>query len=215
MRTQLFSDKSVPRTSIHHWGLTSITTTTTLRDSSSALHEFSRQALQYYIILDGRLSRDTTFDIRGQSAHVYRGTLSLKRKGLVRAVRGSSRAQEQVLKVMFLLSNFFTFSVTLGNEGCNKEFDSDCRSWYSFHQGISNYYTFTSLTLGQDILREVHIWSKLCHEHVLPFLGITTDLDLTISIVTPWMEKGNASEYVQDSDIDPRPLVSSIPPNSY
>ncbi|KIK18219.1 hypothetical protein PISMIDRAFT_70737, partial [Pisolithus microcarpus 441] len=58
------------------------------------------------------------------------------------------------------------------------------------------------------ILREVHLWSKLHHENILPLLGITTDFDFTMSIVSPWMERGDARRYVQDIAIDPCPLVS-------
>ena len=48
----------------------------------------------------------------------------------------------------------------------------------------------------------------LDHVHVLPLLGITTDFDYTVSILSPWIQKGNANNYVQDRMADPRPLVS-------
>ncbi|KAI5993360.1 kinase-like domain-containing protein [Pisolithus marmoratus] len=60
------------------------------------------------------------------------------------------------------------------------------------------------------VLREVHLWSKLRHENVIQVLGITTEFDLTVSIVSHWMEKGNASAYVQNKAIDPRPLMIDI-----
>ena len=56
-------------------------------------------------------------------------------------------------------------------------------------------------------LKEVHAWSKLAHENVLPLIGITTQFDLTVSIVSPWMEKGTARDHVRDKSVDPRPLV--------
>ncbi|KAG6336080.1 hypothetical protein ID866_3006 [Astraeus odoratus] len=59
-------------------------------------------------------------------------------------------------------------------------------------------------------LHEIHLWSKLHHENVLPLLGITFEFDHTVSMVSAWMEKGNAYEYVQDKSIDPRPLLSDI-----
>jgi len=65
-----------------------------------------------------------------------------------------------------------------------------------------------SLRLQQHTLKEVHLWSKLRHENVLPLIGITTEYDLTISIVSRWMQNGNAREYVQERNRDPRPLVS-------
>ena len=52
--------------------------------------------------------------------------------------------------------------------------------------------------------------SKLRHDNILPLLGIITGLDGTVSIVTEWMARGNAHDYVQDTDVDPRPLVSGI-----
>ena len=76
----------------------------TSRDLSSALHDVARQASQYYILLDGRLSRDTTSRARGGYAIVYAGTLSMERKGaVVTTVGGDARGQEKVLKVKLLL----------------------------------------------------------------------------------------------------------------
>lgn len=60
------------------------------------------------------------------------------------------------------------------------------------------------------ILKEVHLWHKLDHENIIPVLGITTEIDLTLSIVSPWMEKGNAHNYVKDVTNDPRPLMRGI-----
>jgi len=51
------------------------------------------------------------------------------------------------------------------------------------------------------------MWSKLRHVNVLPVLGITTIFELTPSIVSLWMQNGNAYDYVQDQSVDPRPLV--------
>ncbi|KAI5993358.1 kinase-like domain-containing protein [Pisolithus marmoratus] len=62
----------------------------------------------------------------------------------------------------------------------------------------------------QRVLREVHLWSKLKHENIVRVLGITTEFDSTMSIVSPWMEKRDARDYVQDKAIDPRPLMIDI-----
>ncbi|KAG6331355.1 hypothetical protein ID866_7733, partial [Astraeus odoratus] len=59
-------------------------------------------------------------------------------------------------------------------------------------------------------VEEVQLWTKLKHENILPVLGITTKYDLTISLVLEWAEKGNAHDYVQDENIDPRPLIAGI-----
>ncbi|KAG6330220.1 hypothetical protein ID866_8869 [Astraeus odoratus] len=66
------------------------------------------------------------------------------------------------------------------------------------------------LPLLERILREVHIWSTLHHENILPLLGITTVFDDTISIVSPLMSRGNAFQYVQDPSNDPRPLILGL-----
>ncbi|KAL4065566.1 kinase-like domain-containing protein [Scleroderma yunnanense] len=62
----------------------------------------------------------------------------------------------------------------------------------------------------KEIVREVHTWSKLHHSDVLPLLGITTKFQCTISIVSAWIDKGNAHSYIQDETIDPRPLIDGI-----
>ncbi|KAG6330634.1 hypothetical protein ID866_8457 [Astraeus odoratus] len=62
----------------------------------------------------------------------------------------------------------------------------------------------------QATYREIHVWSKLRHENILPLLGIATKFDRTISLVTEWMPLGNAHDYVQDRSIDPRPLVAQL-----
>lgn len=59
-------------------------------------------------------------------------------------------------------------------------------------------------------LREVHIWSKLQNENILPLFGVTTDFDCAVSIVSPWIKSGNAFTYVQDKTVDPRPLLMGI-----
>ncbi|KIM63831.1 hypothetical protein SCLCIDRAFT_1170360, partial [Scleroderma citrinum Foug A] len=64
-------------------------------------------------------------------------------------------------------------------------------------------------------LTEVHVWSKLCHANILPLLGITTQFDSTVSIVSRWMEKGNAHDYVRDSQNDPRPLIHGVAQGLY
>ena len=61
--------------------------------------------------------------------------------------------------------------------------------------------------IWKNFLREVHSWSKFDHPNILPLIGFTTDFEFTVSIVSPWMEKGNARQFVCEKSNDPRPLV--------
>lgn len=63
------------------------------------------------------------------------------------------------------------------------------------------------LTSPQHAIDEIRIWTEVKHENIMPLLGITTKFDETVSMVTEWMERGNAHHYVQDVAVDPRPLV--------
>ena len=60
----------------------------------------------------------------------------------------------------------------------------------------------------QRIVQKTLAWSKLHHENVLPLIGIVTTFDYAVSFISPWMDKGNAHDYVQNHANDPRPLVS-------
>lgn len=62
----------------------------------------------------------------------------------------------------------------------------------------------------KHILKEVHLWSKLRHENIIPVLGIITEFASTLSVVSPWMENRDAHEHVQDIVNDPRPLMMDI-----
>ncbi|KAG6329518.1 hypothetical protein ID866_9572 [Astraeus odoratus] len=72
-----------------------------------------------------------------------------------------------------------------------------------------------SVPLGDEksircVLREVYVWSKLRHPNIVPLLGITTKFNHGVAIVSEWMQNGNAFDYVQDRNIDPRPLLEDI-----
>jgi len=48
------------------------------------------------------------------------------------------------------------------------------------------------------IARELHVWRKIKHSHILPFIGLYT-LDSEIYMVSPWMPNGNATTYIQSN----------------
>ncbi|KIM53139.1 hypothetical protein SCLCIDRAFT_460669 [Scleroderma citrinum Foug A] len=58
------------------------------------------------------------------------------------------------------------------------------------------------------ILRRTYVWRNLAHENVVKLLGITINFGHTISIVSPLMR--SAFCYVQDPNVDPRPLILGI-----
>ncbi|KAL4079173.1 kinase-like domain-containing protein [Scleroderma citrinum] len=60
------------------------------------------------------------------------------------------------------------------------------------------------------IIEEIRLWSKLDHDHIVPVFGVITKFDFSVSIAYAWMPKGNAYDYVQNKDIDPRPLLLGI-----
>ena len=74
---------------------------------------------------------------------------------------------------------------------------------------LSTFSLNDTLILEQKFLKEVHVWSKMDHANILPLLGIITEIDWTVSIISPWMKNGNAHNYVKNKAVDPRPLVSA------
>ncbi|KAL4081726.1 kinase-like domain-containing protein [Scleroderma yunnanense] len=82
--------------------------------------------------------------------------------------------------------------------------------------GFAAVYQATLRTTGSQVavktkvLREAHVWSKLDHENVLRLIGMTTDFESSLSLVSKWMATGNAHDYVQDKTVDPRPLAVDI-----
>ncbi|KAI6013818.1 kinase-like domain-containing protein [Pisolithus marmoratus] len=78
---------------------------------------------------------------------------------------------------------------------------------------------FTTLSGSEDelkhLFREVHTWSKLRHENIVPMFGISTEFDSTVSIISEWMPLGNAYSYVQKTENDPRPLLQDIASGLY
>ncbi|KIM52879.1 hypothetical protein SCLCIDRAFT_1223382 [Scleroderma citrinum Foug A] len=60
------------------------------------------------------------------------------------------------------------------------------------------------------IIENIHLWSDLHHENIVPIFGVLTKFDFSVSIICAWMSKGNAYDYVHNKDIDPRPLLLGI-----
>ncbi|KAI5991388.1 kinase-like domain-containing protein [Pisolithus albus] len=56
----------------------------------------------------------------------------------------------------------------------------------------------------------VNLLMQLQHDNVMPLLGIVTNFNNTVSMVTEWVERGNAHDYVQDVAVDPRLLLVDI-----
>ncbi|KAL4062619.1 kinase-like domain-containing protein [Scleroderma yunnanense] len=60
------------------------------------------------------------------------------------------------------------------------------------------------------ILREVYVWTQLHHENVVPVFGVATTVNFSISLISDWMDMGNAIDHVQRREVDPRPLLLDI-----
>ncbi|KAL4071489.1 kinase-like domain-containing protein [Scleroderma yunnanense] len=63
---------------------------------------------------------------------------------------------------------------------------------------------------AERIIQQAYAWSGLHHKNVLPFIGIVTTFDYAISFITEWIDNGNAYDYVQNPENDPRPLLVDI-----
>ena len=49
-------------------------------------------------------------------------------------------------------------------------------------------------------MREVKIWAFLKHPNVLPLLGTVTGFGLVISMISPWMEEGDLTQYLRKNE---------------
>lgn len=61
----------------------------------------------------------------------------------------------------------------------------------------------------EPVLHRTLIWSLLRHENIIPLFGVAT-IDDRLSTVTELMVRGDANNYVQDPQVDPRPLLLGI-----
>ncbi|KAL4077396.1 kinase-like domain-containing protein [Scleroderma citrinum] len=60
------------------------------------------------------------------------------------------------------------------------------------------------------VLNEVATWSRLRHRNIVQVSGIATTFDYTISLITEWVDMGSAINYVQNREVDPRPLLVDV-----
>ncbi|KAL4067213.1 kinase-like domain-containing protein [Scleroderma yunnanense] len=62
---------------------------------------------------------------------------------------------------------------------------------------------------NERVLHEIRLLTSLEHPNIHSMLGIIIETS-KISIVTPWKDRGNAHDYVQNRMVDPRPLLRGI-----
>ncbi|KIM65383.1 hypothetical protein SCLCIDRAFT_1212559 [Scleroderma citrinum Foug A] len=67
-----------------------------------------------------------------------------------------------------------------------------------------------AFTVLMRILSGISVWWNLAHENVAKLLGITANFDHTISIVSSFIPRRDAFYYVQNPNVDPRPLILGI-----
>ena len=150
------------------------------------------------IDLGHRVSRDVSRHIRSESStygDVFEGTLILSPEQIVKASRNGTKEtlnpqakQDVAVKVVPYIHIHNDVLMV-----------SSLYLWFSSLRSL--------MTLDQRILSGIYDWWNLAHENVAELLGITADFDHTISIVSPLMPRGDAFRYVQDPNVDPRPLV--------
>ena len=59
----------------------------------------------------------------------------------------------------------------------------------------------------QRFCEEAVLWKQLAHKNVLPFLGVSRDID-GFCLISPWMNNGTIMEYTRDNpQINPLELV--------
>ncbi|KAG1765981.1 kinase-like domain-containing protein [Suillus placidus] len=57
---------------------------------------------------------------------------------------------------------------------------------------------FTQLTcVRQRLFREIKLWLKLAHENIVPLWGVTDGFGSLPALVSPWVENGSLTEYLQ------------------
>jgi hypothetical protein len=69
------------------------------------------------------------------------------------------------------------------------------------------------LIFSKKLRREVNVWFRLDHPNIVPLLGITYDFGTSLSMVSPWLQKGTLQTYLNSSTArleDLRPLVSTL-----
>jgi serine/threonine protein kinase len=57
-----------------------------------------------------------------------------------------------------------------------------------------------SLNVLKALWREIGIWKRMCHDCIVPLLGIITHNSL-VSLVSPWMPNGTLHDYLEKSKI--------------
>ncbi|KAG8933697.1 hypothetical protein FRC02_011303, partial [Tulasnella sp. 418] len=52
-------------------------------------------------------------------------------------------------------------------------------------------------TLHKKLLKEVNIWRRLNHPNVAPLLGVAIPAHEPPSLISPWFENGNVTQYLE------------------
>jgi len=84
---------------------------------------------------------------------------------------------------------------------------------YETASTCTHYLCFQCSASQRRLDREISVWSKVDHCHILPFLGISDDFDRldTPCLVSPYYSNGNIKDYIKKhSDANMLGLVSHI-----
>ncbi|KAL4071500.1 kinase-like domain-containing protein [Scleroderma yunnanense] len=62
----------------------------------------------------------------------------------------------------------------------------------------------------KSVLKGIEKWSKLHHINIVPVCGVVTKFDFKLSLISEWMDVGNAIDYVRKHAVDPHPLLKDV-----
>jgi serine/threonine protein kinase len=54
-------------------------------------------------------------------------------------------------------------------------------------------------TWSQRLRREIEVWKRLSHANIVPLLGTTDDFGPCTAMVSPWMDNGNLTVFLESN----------------
>ncbi|KAL4078976.1 kinase-like domain-containing protein [Scleroderma yunnanense] len=159
--------------------------------SSLALEEFSMLASSYGLDLGAQIKRDESLSNPDLTTFTFRGKLRHSGERGTTALQSSLRSPKETMVVVKAIR--------------------DGPPLYRVLAKVDMLLlSLLRLTTNQHMVDGVYALTTLRHENILPLLGLTTNFDGKVSLMSEWIERGDAHEYVQNGDVDPGPLLLGV-----